>query len=91
MKNPKRLAANVWLMVGRTHDAMQEFMVKDFKYHSAISGEYIKFIVENNNSDEISSYKASLNLVEQKLKDLNTKTEKVSKTATSALYKAKSA
>ena len=91
MKNPKRLAATVWLMVGRTHDAMQDFMVKDFKYHSAISGEYIKFMVENNNSDEISSYKASLNVLEQKFKELKTKTEKASKTAASALYKANSA
>ena len=91
MKNPKRLAATVWLMVGRTHDAMQDFMVKDFKYHSAISGEYIKFMVENNNSDEISSYKESLNVLEQKFKELKTKTEKASKTAISALYKAKSA
>ena len=48
-KNPKELAAIIWLTGGRTHDAMEKFMEKDFQDHSAINGEYIKFMVHNNN------------------------------------------
>ena len=89
LKHPKNLAATIWLTVGRTHDAMELFIVKDFKNHSAISGEYIQFVVQNNNSDELPTYKASINCLEKKFKKLNTKMGIVSKTATTALNKVK--
>ena len=42
--NPKQLASTIWLTVEKTHDRIEEFMLKDFKNHSSISGEYIKFL-----------------------------------------------
>ena len=57
LKHPKALATTVSLTVVRTHDAIALFMVKDFKNHSAISGKHIKFVVQNNNSEELSTYK----------------------------------
>ena len=51
---------------------MEEFMLKDFKYHSAINGEYIKFMVPNNNSDEVSTYRTELACVEQKMGNIKT-------------------
>ena len=39
---PKQMASVIWLTVGKTHDAMEEFMLKDFKNRSSINGEFIK-------------------------------------------------
>ena len=49
------------------HDAMEEFMLKDFKDHSANNEAYIKFLVQNNNFDEVSTYRTELACVEQKM------------------------
>jgi len=79
---------------------MEDFMVKDFKNHSSINGEFIKFMVQNNNSDEVSTYGSELACVEQKInnikleqngkiKDLNNKFESTSKIAVNASNKAK--
>ena len=45
---PKQMASVIWLTVGETHDAMEEFMLKDFKDHSSINGAFIKVMVQNN-------------------------------------------
>ena len=78
----------IWLTVGKTHDAMHEFMMKDFKNHSSINGEYIKFMCQNNNSDEISTYKTDLANLETKTNtmktDLNVKIKNVSVVADSS-------
>ena len=71
------MASVVWLTVGKTHDAMEEFMLKDFKDHSAINGACIKFMVQNNNSDKVSTYRTELACVKQKI--INIKTEQRNK------------
>ena len=97
---PKQMASVIWLTVGRTHDSMEDFMVKDFKNHSSINGEFIKFMVQNNNSDEVSTYRTELACVEQKMnnikleqngkiKGLTDKFESTSKIAVNASNKAK--
>ena len=79
---------------------MEEFMLKDFKNHSSINGEFIKFMVQNNNSDEVSTYRTELACVEQKtniikleqsikIRELNRKFEFTSKIAINASNKAK--
>jgi len=60
---------------------MQEFMIKVFN-HSSINGEYIKFMCQNNNSDEISSYKYDLANLETKTKNMKTDFNLKIKTAT---------
>jgi len=65
------MASLIWLTVGRTHDEMEEFMLKDFKDHSAINGAYIKFMVQSNNCDEVSTYRSELEVVEGKMTSLN--------------------
>jgi len=56
---------------------MEQFMVKDFQNHAAINGEYIKFMVHNNSSDDVSTYKEELCSMERKFTafktDVNTK------------------
>ena len=42
-------------------------MLKDLKNHSAINGAYIKFMVQNNNSDEVSTYRSELQCMETKM------------------------
>ena len=63
-------------------------MLKDFKNHASISGEYIKFMCQNNNSDEISTYKTDLANLETKTNtmktDLNVKIKNVSVVADSS-------
>ena len=97
---PKQMASVIWLAVGRTHDAMEEFMLKDFKNHSSINGEFIKFMVQNNNSDEVTTYRTELACVETKMnsikleqstkiRELNGKFESTSKIAVNASNKAK--
>jgi len=61
----RKLAAIVWLTGGRTHDAMEKFMVKDFQDHSAINGKCIKFMVQNTNSEEVTTYREELNCMER--------------------------
>jgi len=86
------MASVIWLTVGKTHDAMVEFMLKGFKDQSAINGAYIKFMVHNNNSEKGSTYRTELACVEQKMgniktehsnkiKELTGKVEATSKTA----------
>jgi len=58
------MASVIWLTVGKTHDAMEDFMLKDFKDHSSINGAFIKFMVQNNNLDEVSTYRNELACVE---------------------------
>ena len=94
------MASVIWLTDGITHDAMEEFMFKDFKNYSSISGEFIKFMVQNNNSDEVSTYRTELACVKQKMnsikleqsnniRELNGKFESMSKIAVNASKKAK--
>ena len=94
------MASLIWLTVGRTHDEMEEFMLKDFKDHSAINGAYIKFMVQNNNSDEVSTYRSELEGMEgkmaslkleqnNKVKELTGKIESSSKIAVNASNKVK--
>ena len=46
-------------------------MLKDFKKHSSISsGEYIKFMCQNNNSDDVSTYKTQMCCMENKMKTM---------------------
>ena len=66
------MASVIWLTVGKTHDAMEEFMLKGFKDHSAINGAYIKCMVHNNNSDEVSMYRTELACVESKMGNIKT-------------------
>ena len=47
--HPKQMDSVIWLTVRKTHDAMEEFMLKDFKDLSAINGVYIKYMIQNNN------------------------------------------
>ena len=93
------MASVIWLTDGNTHDAMEEFMFKDFKNYSSISGEFIKFMVQNNNSDEVSTYRTELACVKQKMnsikleqsnniRELNGKFESMSKIALNASNKA---
>ena len=77
---------------------MEEFMLKDFKNHSSINGEFIKFMVQNNNSDEVTTYRTELACVESKMnsikleqsnkiRELNGKFESTSKIAVNASNK----
>ena len=45
-------------------------MLKDFKNHPSISGEYIKFMCQNNNSDDVSTYKQQMCCMENKMKTM---------------------
>ena len=74
---PKQMASVTWLTVGKTHDAMEEFMLKDFKDHSSIKGAFIKVMVRNKNSDEVSTYISELVCVEKKM--INIKAEQSNK------------
>ena len=56
---------------------MEEFMLKDFKDHYSINGAFIKFMVRNNNSDEVSTYRSELACAEQKM--INTKAKQSNK------------
>ena len=68
---------------------MQEFMMKDFKNHSSVNGEYIKFMCQNNNSNEISTYKSDLVNLETKTNamktDFNVKIQNVTSIAESSI------
>ena len=64
-------------------------MMKDFKKHSSINGKHIKFMCQNNNSDEISTYnKPDLANLETKTNtmktDFNLKIKTVTATAESS-------
>ena len=63
----------IWMTIGQTHVAMEEFMLKDFKNHSAINGAYIKFMFQSNNSEKVSSYRTEMACVEQKMGNIRTK------------------
>ena len=54
-KDITKIAAAVWFAVGHPLDSMEEFSNLEFKNHSVIAGEYIKFMVQNNNKNEAST------------------------------------
>jgi len=72
MGDPMQMASVIWLSVGKTHYGMQEFRMTDFKHHSSNKGEYIKCMCQNNNSDEISTYKSDLTDLETKTNSMKT-------------------
>ena len=67
-KNISKIAAAVWFGVGHTLDVMAEFSNLEFKNHSVISGEYIKFMVQNNNKNEVTTFETRFTGLEDKLK-----------------------
>ena len=61
---------------------MAEFSNLEFKNHSVISGEYIKFMVQNNNKNEASTFETRFTGLEDKLKAAKKEIEASSKSIT---------
>ena len=81
-KNISRIAAAVWFAVGHTLDSMADFSNLEFKNHSVISGEYIKFMVQNNNKNEVSTFETRFSGLEDKVKAAKKEIETASKAVT---------
>ena len=81
-KNISRIAAAVWFAVGDTLDSMADFSNLEFKNHSVISGEYIKFMVQNNNKNEVSTFETRFSGLEDKVKAAKKEIETASKAVT---------
>ena len=81
-KNISRIAAAVWFAVGHTLDSMADFSNLEFKNHSVISGEYIKFMVQNNNKNEVSTFETRFSGLEDKVKAVKKEIETTSKAVT---------
>ena len=81
-KNISRIAAAVWFAVGHTLDEMAKFSALEFKNHSVISGEYIKFMVQNNNKNEVSTFETRFSALDDKVKAVKKDVETANKTAT---------
>eukprot|EP00980_Cylindrotheca_fusiformis_P017736 scaffold5576_cov107-Cylindrotheca_fusiformis.AAC.1 len=80
-KDPMKLATTLWFAVTQTLDVMNEFRRLHFKEHSAISSEYIQFIVQTTVRDESAEGLAErLDDLESKLGDV----EKADKNAKEA-------
>eukprot|EP00980_Cylindrotheca_fusiformis_P009469 scaffold2068_cov96-Cylindrotheca_fusiformis.AAC.25 len=80
-KDPMKLATTLWFAVTQTLDVMNNFRQKHFKEHSAISSEYIQFIVQTTIRDESADgLDERISDLEQKMPDV----EKIDKTAKDA-------
>eukprot|EP00980_Cylindrotheca_fusiformis_P025647 scaffold14313_cov72-Cylindrotheca_fusiformis.AAC.3 len=80
-KDPLKLATTLWFAVTQTLDVMNEFRRLHFKEHSAISSEYIQFIVQTTVRDESADGLADrIDDLERKLDDV----EKADKNAKEA-------
>eukprot|EP00980_Cylindrotheca_fusiformis_P030513 scaffold24935_cov93-Cylindrotheca_fusiformis.AAC.4 len=80
-KDPIKLATTLWFAVTQTLDVMNDFRQKHFKEHSAISSEYIQFIVQTTIRDESADgLDDRISDLEQKMSDV----EKLDKTAKDA-------
>eukprot|EP00980_Cylindrotheca_fusiformis_P018325 scaffold5977_cov98-Cylindrotheca_fusiformis.AAC.2 len=80
-KDPLKLATTLWFAVTQTLDVMNEFRRLHFKEHSAISSEYIQFIVQTTVRDESADGLADrIDDLERKIDDVE-KAEKNAKEA----------
>ena len=81
-KDITKIAAAVWFAVGHTLDSMEEFSNLEFKNHSVIAGEYIKFMVQNNNKNEASTFETKFTALEDKVKAAKKDVETATKAIT---------
>jgi hypothetical protein len=72
LKTKHQLAALVWYGVTQTLDLMAEFARLGYKNHPTIAGEYIKFIVQNNNSEAASTFDTQMEALEDRFKKAET-------------------
>ena len=82
------LAATVWFGVAKTLDITSDFAKYEYKNHPEIAGEYIKFIVQNTNSSEVSTFKATTDSLEKSLKATEKKVDSALKAASTSSSKA---
>ena len=61
---------------------MADFSNLEFKNHSVISGEYIKFMVQNNNKNEVSTFETRFSGLEDRVKAAKKEIETASKAVT---------
>ena len=90
-KDQNRLAATVWYSVSRTLDVMQEFQAVEFKGHTAISSEYIKFMVQNAPSSDTSSFSTKVKELEKSIAANKKSVDSALKASSTASSKADSA
>ena len=86
------IAANVWFYVPRTLDVLKSFVDADYGDHESIAGEYIRFLVHNTNSSDVSTFQSDIAGLNEKInnskkywdkefKSVQSSVDSVSKTA----------
>jgi hypothetical protein len=78
----RAIQSSIWLHVSRTLDKTAEFARVNFSDHECISSEYVRFLVNNNDSSDVSSCLSSLKEVKEELKRFKAEISKASSDAT---------
>ena len=82
------ISALVWYHNGLTLDRQAKFLADDFKGDAVISSEYVKFMVENNNSEDVSTFQDQVTNLKKKINECNASAESAKKAASNASSKA---